>query len=69
MKNNSEENSSNQNSEEIIDRTCGDNGKKYSIHNKKRVSHLLILSMQLMTYLWIVMPILSIDIMHIFIVK
>ena len=38
--------------------------KIYSIHKKERMSNLLIISMQLITYLLMMMKIISINIMH-----
>ena len=36
----------------------------YSIQKKKRISHLFIISIKLMTYLWMMVTILCINIMH-----
>ena len=41
----------------------------YSTHNNKQMSHILILPMKLMTCLWMMTKIRSINIMHHFIVK
>ena len=62
----SEEISSHKHSAEVIDHTCDDNEKKYSIHKKKRMLHQLVPSMQLTTYIYNIMAILSKNIMHYF---
>ena len=60
----SEEISYHQNSAKVIDHTCGENGKFYSIYKKKWMSNQFILSMQIMIYIGKMMIILSINIMH-----
>ena len=57
----SEEISSHNNSAEVIDHTCDDNGNNLL---KKWMSHQFILSMYLLTYIWMMMKMLSINIMH-----
>ena len=47
----SEEISSDQISAEVIDHTCDENVKKYSIQKKNHMSYQFILSTQLITYL------------------
>ena len=60
----SEEISSYQNLSEVIDHTCDENGNNLLNSEEERMSHPFIISMQLNTYVVIIIKTLSINIMH-----